>query len=105
MGVLELGIGARSGQQLKKYNAQVYICMYICSCMYWQGLCTLHIFTGLQVCCGNKNVRARYFVVNVLSSEALPKFNSFNSTPPSDPVKFALRLLGTFFSCEERATL
>ena len=38
---------SRSGQQLKKYNAQVYICMYIvytCSCMYWQGLCTLHFY-------------------------------------------------------------
>lgn len=61
------------------------------------------ILTGLQVCYGNSKQRDRHSIVNVPSIAALADFNSVNSAPPSDPAKFALRLLGIFFSYEELA--
>ena len=44
-----------------------------------------------------------YCIVSLPSRAALAEYNSVNSAPPSDASKFALRLLGVFFTVEELA--
>ena len=74
------------------------------SCTYQCTLCTI-IFRAppspLQVCCGDRKVPGRHAVVPLPSPAALAEFQSVNSAPPCDPAKFALRLLGIFFTTEQ----
>lgn len=60
-------------------------------------------YIELQVFCGDKKARGRYSIVTVPSRAALAEYNSVNSAPPGDAAKFALRLLGVFFTSEELA--
>ena len=64
-------------------------------------VCTIIIYSGLQVCCGDRKVSGRYAVVSLPSTAALAEFKSINTAPPRDPAKFALRLLGIFFTLEQ----
>ena len=63
----------------------------------------MYKFIGLQVFCGNRDVKGRFSTVTLPSEAALAEFNAINTAPPSDAAKFALRLLGVFFTTDELA--
>lgn len=59
--------------------------------------------TGLQVCCGKAGVRGKHSVVTLPSEAARAEFVQVNACPPSNPAKFALKLLSVFFTQDELA--
>ena len=71
---------------------------HMCTCMYIRYLWMM--FTELQVCCGDNKAMGRSSIVTLPSRAALAEFHSVNSAPPNDAAKFALRLLGVFFTAE-----
>lgn len=54
--------------------------------------------TGLQVCCGKAGVKGKHSVVTLPSEAARAEFVQVNVCPPSNPAKFALKLLLVFFT-------
>lgn len=55
------------------------------------------------MCCGDRKVSGRHAVVTLPSTAALAEFQAICAAPPNDPAKFALRLLGIFFTQEQLA--
>ena len=64
---------------------------------------SLSLGESLQVCCGNRQAAGQHITITMPSLAALTAFKSINAAPPTDPSKFALRLLTIFFSMEELA--
>ena len=77
----------------------MFICVLPCCVL---GICI--IYPGLQVCCGESKAPERHVMVSLPSTAALAEYKSINTAPPYDPAKFALRLLGVFFTLEQLST-